>query len=463
MDKQDGLTAKTWQKFYKLNNYYHKDIEKLISFIVPNDASVLEIGTKGGEILKSLPNKNKIGVSLNDNLFAHAKKKNPKIKFLTLTNLPAINKDKFDYIILSHTLSEVDDIQLLIKELKKISHNNTRLLVIYFNFLWKPIFDAAEKLGFRLPQYREPNWLSEGDVDNFFSLENFEKIKSGKRFIIPYKLPLISDFLNKYTSQLPIFNLFCLTNYAIYKPLSKRNDYSVSIVIPARNEAGNMEGVLNKLPRVGKSMEVIFVEGHSEDNTFEVIKEEIRKNKSKIKAKLYKQKGKGKGDAVRLGFSKANNELLMILDADLTVDPNEIPKFYYAIAEGKGELIIGSRLIYPMENQAMRVLNYFGNKFFSLAFTFLLGQRIKDTLCGTKVLLKDTYEKIATNRHVFGEFDPFGDYDLIFGAAKLNLKITEIPIRYKERTYGKTNISRFRHGLLLLKMVYFAAKNLKFV
>ena len=221
----------------------------------------------------------------------------------------------------------------------------------------------------------------------------------------------------------------------LFRSLSKRNDYSVSIVIPARNEAGNVEGVLNKLPRVGKSMEVIFVEGHSEDNTFEVIKEEIRKNKSKIKAKLYKQKGKGKGDAVRLGFSKANNELLMILDADLTVDPNEIPKFYYAIAEGKGELIIGSRLIYPMENQAMRVLNYFGNKFFSLAFTFLLGQRIKDTLCGTKVLLKDTYEKIATNRHVFGEFDPFGDYDLIFGAAKLNLKITEIPIRYKERTY----------------------------
>jgi glycosyltransferase involved in cell wall biosynthesis len=214
---------------------------------------------------------------------------------------------------------------------------------------------------------------------------------------------------------------------------------------------------------MGKKMEVIFVEGHSKDKTFEVIKEEIANYKGAYKLKLYKQLGKGKGDAVRLGFSKAKNDLLMILDADLTVDPKELPKFYNAFIAGKGDLIMGSRLIYPMEKLATRSLNVLGNRFFSWAFTFLLDQKVKDTLCGTKVLSKLDYEKISKNRSIFGDFDPFGDYDLIFGAAKLNLRIVEIPIRYKERVYGQTNISRFSQGWLLFKMVYFAAKNLKFI
>jgi glycosyltransferase involved in cell wall biosynthesis len=224
-----------------------------------------------------------------------------------------------------------------------------------------------------------------------------------------------------------------------------------------------MRGIFNKIPKLGKKMEIIFVEGHSKDATYKLIDEEIKKYRGSIKTKLYKQKGKGKGDAVRLGFSKASNELLMILDADLTVDPEELPKFYTAIKEGKGELVMGSRLIYPMEKQAMRTLNILGNKFFSMAFSFLLDQKIKDTLCGTKALLKEDYMRISRNRKIFGDFDPFGDYDLIFGAAKMNMKILEIPVRYKERIYGSTNISRFTHGWLLLKMAYFAAKRLKFI
>jgi len=181
-----------------------------------------------------------------------------------------------------------------------------------------------------------------------------------------------------------------------------------------------------------------------------------------LKASLHKQKGKGKGDAVRLGFEKAKNEILMILDADLTVPPQELPKFYDIIASGKTEYVMGSRLIYPMDDQAMRTLNMWGNHFFGKVFSFLLGQRITDTLCGTKVLTKANYEKIAANRKYFGDFDPFGDFDLIFGASKLNMKIMEIPVRYKERVYGETNISRFSHGWLLIQMTIFAAKKLKF-
>jgi len=464
MNRQSQLDSKTWKKFYKKNNYYHTDNSNLLMKLIPQDVSVLEIGCKGGEFLHKLKNKVKKGVVIQEKLFDSTKKllnKNETELFDDF--LKNKSKEKFDYIVLSHALSEVDDAQNLIKIIRDKTNDDSRIIVTYFNFLWKPVLDVAEQLGLRLPQTKEPNWWTEGDVDNLFYLEDFEKVKSGKRFLFPFNIPFISTFFNRYLAQLPVFNYFTLTNYTIYRPTPKIKEYSVSIIIPARNEAGNMKNVLSKIPNLGMETEVVFVEGHSKDNTFESIEEEIKRYKGPIKTKLFKQKGKGKGDAVRLGFSKASNELLMILDADLTVDPKELPKFYKAIAVGKGELIMGSRLIYPMEAQAMRLLNYLGNKFFSLAFSFLLSQRIKDTLCGTKVLLKSDYYKIEKNRYVFGDFDPFGDYDLIFGAANLNLKITEIPIRYKERTYGSTNISRFRHGLLLFKMVFFAAKNLKFI
>ena len=464
MNTQLHITEETWKKFYQKNNYYHKDTQRLAKLLIPDDASLIEIGSKGGELLESLPNKKTTGIILNRQLLRLAKRTSKKTRFMNIDDFPKRIKDeKFDYILLSHTISEIEDVQDLLRKLKDNCHINTRIIVTYFNFLWKPLLDAAEGIGQRLPQSKEPNWLSEGDVDNFFYLENFDKVKSGKRFIIPYKIPIMSNFFNRYLAQLPFINSLCFTSYSIYRPKPPLEKYSVSIIVPARNEEGNIKGVLKKIPKFGKATEIIFVEGHSKDDTYKTIKKEIKDNKGSISARLYRQKGAGKGDAVRLGFSKAKHDLLMILDADLTVDPKELPKFYEAISSGKGDLVIGSRLIYPRQKQAMRMLNYLGNKFFSWAFTYLLGQKIKDTLCGTKVILKDNYKKIEKNRKMFGNFDPFGDFDLIFGAVKLNLKITEIPIRYKERTYGKTNISRFTHGLLLLKMVFFAAKNLKFI
>lgn len=441
-----------WKKFYKKNNYYHRDIQKVVLQLVPKDASVIEISCRGGELLKSLPNKQKVGVE-----FFKAEDS----RFYGTKSL--VKSRKFDYIILNHTLQEIDDVQSLIASLKKISHQDTRIIVLFFNFLWKPILDLTQAVGLRMPYFKEPNWLSGNDIDNFFYLESFERIKSGKRMLLPINISVLSALVNKYLSVLPIFSFLTLTNYFVYRPIARRKESSVSIVIPARNEEGNMRSIFKKIPMFGKSQEIVFVEGHSKDDTYETIKREIKKYKGRARARLYKQTGKGKGDAVRLGFSKATKDILMILDADLTVDPKELPKFYNAIVEGRGDFIMGSRLVYPMESQAMRNLNVVGNKFFSIAFSFLLDQRIKDTLCGTKVLYKSDYKKIEKNRSFFGEFDPFGDYDLIFGASKLNLKIMEIPIRYKDRTYGKTNISRFTHGFLLLQMVVFAAKKLKFI
>lgn len=363
-------------------------------------------------------------------------------------------KGKYDYIVLPNTFAAVKDVQLYINKIKKNCYPETKIIVVYFNFLWKPFLSIASFLNIRKKDTEEPNWLSSFDIENLFHLEGFRKVKSGRRFI---------PFLGKTIPQLPLINNLCLTTYQIFKPGNTRSDYSVSIIIPARNEEGNMKGVLNKIPNLGRKTEVIFVEGHSTDNTYKAIQEEIKSNKTKINASLYKQKRKGKEDAVDLGFRKATNDILMILDADLTVPPRDLKKFYSAISMGYGDFINGSRLVYPMENQAMRTLNYLGNKCFSLLFSYLLGQPVKDTLCGTKVLFRKDYFKIRKLKKEFEYLDPFGDFDLLFGATKLNLKIVEIPVRYKERTYGTTNIKRFKNGWQLIKMTIVAARKIKFI
>jgi glycosyltransferase involved in cell wall biosynthesis len=314
-----------------------------------------------------------------------------------------------------------------------------------------------------MPQQQQ-NWLSPADIRNLLRLADYEVVKVENRFLLPKNIPLIAPLLNRFAVILPGINRLCLAQYMVarVRGLQAGQAYSVSIVIPCRNEMGNIESAVVRLPAFGTHQEIIFVDGHSTDGTVEEIQRIIKTYPHKD-IKLFIQDGKGKGDAVRKGFAHASGDLLMILDADLTMPPEDLPKFYDAIAHGKGEFINGSRLVYPMEQKAMRLLNLLGNKFFSMAFSWLLGERIKDTLCGTKVLFRKDYERIAANRGYFGDFDPFGDFDLLFGASKLNLKILEVPIRYQERTYGTTNINRFQHGWLLLKMTVYGFFRLKAV
>jgi len=290
-------------------------------------------------------------------------------------------------------------------------------------------------------------------------LAGFEPIRLTQEILWP--LPL-GGLANRLLVRFWPFQHLAISNFMIARPAPERiKEPRVSVIIPARNESGNIKAIFSRTPQMGRETELIFVEGHSKDDTYAAIQREIETNPS-TPSLLLRQTGIGKADAVRLGFSKAKGDVLMILDADLTVPPEDLPRFYEALVSGKGEFINGVRLVYPMEKEAMRTLNFLGNKFFSLAFSWLLGQPIKDTLCGTKVLWKKDYERIAANRSYFGDFDPFGDYDLIFGAAKLNLKIIDLPIRYRERTYGSTNISRWKHGMLLMRMVIFAARRIKF-
>jgi glycosyltransferase involved in cell wall biosynthesis len=307
------------------------------------------------------------------------------------------------------------------------------------------------------------NWLSHFDIFNLLEIEGFSIVTNYRKILLPKYIPILNWFFNRFLVNLPLINSLGLINFIVARPvLSNSGDFSVSIIIPARNEKGNIESAITRTQLFGKSQEFVIVEGHSADDTWgEMLR--VQKNYTDKNIKLLRQTGKGKGNAVREGFDAASGDVLMILDADLTTPPEELPKFYNVLSNGRGEFINGCRLVYPMEKEAMRFLNMIANKFFGWFFSFLLGQRLKDTLCGTKVLFKSDYEKIKSNRTYFGDFDPFGDFDLLFGASKLNLKITEVIVRYKERTYGSTQISRFRHGWLLLKMSMFAAGRIKFI
>ena len=448
------------------NRYYHQQIAKLCRFLIPPKKSALDIGCGTGDLLVSLSPNYGVGLDISENMVKIAQKKYPNLKFYTQDAQNITISERFDYVILSDILGDLEDIQKVFEELKKVSDEKTRIIITFYNYLWEPILTIGEKFGLKMRQPIQ-NWLGKKDVENILNLAGLEVIKSGKYLLFPTYIPFISNIVNTYIARLPIVRDFCLVNYFIVRKnpnFYPDKEYSVSVVIPARNEAGNIEDAVIRTPKLGKSTELIFVEGHSKDSTKEEIRRVMEKYKNKKNILLVDQgKGKGKADAVRRGFEKATGEILIILDADLTVAPEELQKFYQLLRTNKSEFVSGSRLVYPLEKDAMRFLNKLGNKFFSLIFTWLLDQEVKDTLCGTKALFRSDYNLISANRSYFGDFDPFGDFDLMFGASKLNLKMSEIPIRYKARAYGTTNISRFTHGWLLLKMTFFAAKKLKFV
>ena len=456
--------ASSRNSWIRKNRYYYTELTKFLKYNIPEGSEVLEIGCGTGEILASLKPKRGVGIDISAKMIEIAKKQYQNLEFEVMDAEKLKLNGEFDYVIISDTIGYFEDVQKVFHALKNVTYRSTRVVITYQNFLWMPVLGLAELLRFKMPS-KKLNWLNLDDIVNLLEIEGYEMVKQGNRFIFPFYIPIISLLLNRYIGNLPLINHLGLIGYVVARPTGKvkKKDYSVSVIVPARNEKGNIENIVKRAPRIGNSTEIIFIEGHSGDGTLEEIKRVCQTYRSDKKLLYAIQTGKGKGDAVRKGFDLASGEILMILDADLTVPPEDLPKFYSALVSDKAELVNGSRLVYPMEREAMQTLNILGNRFFSIMFTWLLGQKIKDTLCGTKVMFKDDYIKIAHNRCFFGNFDPFGDFDLIFGAAKLNLKIKDIPIRYRARQYGDTNISRFKHGWLLLKMVLFAMNKIKFI
>ncbi len=451
----------------KRNNFYWEDITSYCDYFINENCSVLEIGCGTGELLAGLKSTDKTGIDFSPKMIEIARQNNPDIRFEVMDAEVVNFNQTFDVIIISNVVGFLPDVQAVFEKLHTVCHSRTKIIVSYYSKLWEPILRWGEKLGLKTKSPQQ-NWLTLEDINNLFYISGFEVFRNTRRMILPFYIPLVSEFFNNFLAKMPLFRHLCINHYSFALPKQLISDkeadtkYSISIVIPARNESGNIENAILRTPKLGKHTELIFIEGNSTDDTWEVIKEMAEKYKDTHDIKIGRQTGKGKGDAVRLGFNMATGDILTILDADLTMPPEDLPKFYNAIARGKGDFINGSRLVYVMEKKAMRFLNILGNKFFSMAFSWLLEQPFKDTLCGTKVIFRDDYEKLIQNRKFFGEFDPFGDFDLIFGAYKLNLKIVEVPICYRERTYGDTNISRFTHGLILLRMVIFAMRKIKF-
>lgn len=451
----------------KRNSYYYRELERFYKFNIPEDSTVLEIGCGLGQLLNCVNPSYGVGIDISPVMIEKAKSMFPHLNFKVMDAESLDLEEKFDFVIMSDIVGNLADVQHTFSLLHKVCRPDTRIIINYYNFLWEPILKLGEKLKLKMPEGYQ-NWLPLEDLRNFLYLSDFEVIKSGYRLLLPARIPVVSGLFNRLLAKLPFIKNLCLVETIISRPANipaypptGKTGYSCSVIIPCRNEKGNIEGAVIRTPELGSFTELIFVDGNSTDGTADEILRMIEKYPDKKITLIHQGNGTGKGDAVRKGFATARGDVLMILDADLTVPPEDLPKFMNAITSGKGEFINGTRLVYPMEKGAMRVLNLIANKMFSLGFTWLLEQRFRDTLCGTKVIFKKDYDKIVAGRKFFGDFDPFGDFDLIFGASKLNLKIVEIPISYKERIYGSTNISRFRHGWLLLKMWFVALFKLK--
>jgi len=445
------------------NRYYHRELGRFFSSIIPKNSSVLEIGSGTGDVIANLSPKPGAGIDISEEMVKIARRKYQGLEFVVDDIEDLSFNGKFDFIIMQDLIGHLSDVWQSARNLQKLSSPDTQVISTYYNQLWEPVIQLAEKLHLKMKQPYQ-NWLSLEDVENLLYLNDFEVVKKDYRFLCPVYVPFVSDFVNRYIARIPFIKKLCLITFVIARRKiapSARKGYSCSVVIPCRNEEENIEGAVSRTPEMGRGTELIFVDGNSADGTVMKINEMIQKYPRKKIKLIHQGTGTGKGDAVRKGFAAATGEIFMILDADLTVPPEDLIKFYLAVAEGKGEFINGTRLVYPMEKQAMRFLNYIGNKFFSYLFTWFLGQKINDTLCGTKVLFKKDYERIKAGRAFFGDFDPFGDFDLLFGAARLKMKIVEMPVRYRARKYGSTKISRFTHGWLLLKMSWLAFKKFK--
>jgi hypothetical protein len=424
---------------------------------------VLEIGCGTGELLAAVEPSRGVGVDISGEMLRIGRERHPH---LDLRQMPAerlsLQGDPFDYIILSDLVGYSYDIRLTFERLRAVCHAGTRVVLHAHSRLWQPVLAAAEYAGVKSHE-RAVNWTTVEDIRNLLDLAGFEVLHTREHVLWPGEAPFVADVANRYLAHLPGFRSLCLTNWVVARPSSMQEALGaprVSVICPCRNESGNVAQIVERLPRMGRQTELIFVEGHSSDDTLERLHAAAAAGND---IKVYVQEGEGKGDAVRLGFSKASGDVLMILDGDLSVDPEDLTQFYDALVSRSGEFINGSRLVYSMERGAMRFVNLIGNKIFALIFSWLFGQPIKDTLCGTKVLWRHDYERLAAGRAYFGTIDPFGDFDLLLGAARLHLKIVEVPIRYRQRTYGSTNIRRWSHGWLLVKMSVRAARKLLFV
>ncbi len=444
---------------------FHASVADQLRRLIPPGSRTLEVGCAHGDLLRALAPARGLGIDISPAMVEGAGRRatSASCEFRLGDGATFRTDEVFDYLVVDFLVGYLADVQATLRNLRHAAHPRTRLCLTSVNVAWTPLLKLAEWLGAVTPQPRS-NWLSTTDLVNLLELAGWEVVHRSTEQLLPFRVPLLSAFFNRFLVRLPLWRHFGVNLYVVARPVTppSAGPLTCSVIVPARNEAGNIRAALERIPVMGARTEVIFVEGHSADDTWGAIQREIAAYRGPLQVRALQQTGRGKWDAVQAGFAAATGDVLVIQDADLTAPPEDLPKFFEAIASGAAEFANGSRLVYPMEKEAMRFLNLLGNKFFALALTFVLGQPVKDSLCGTKMLLRRDYERIQARIAALGDFDPFGDFNLLFGAALLKLRIRDIPVRYKDRTYGSTNISRFRHGALLLKMTLFGLFRVKF-
>lgn len=446
---------------------FHRQILDTFRHHIPEGSRVLEWGCGRGHLLAGLKPARGLGIDLSPKMLEQARAAHggaPELEFREGDLHTTKIDETFDAILLDYLCGYLPDIQRCLENLHEACHPRTRLYLTSLNFLWKPLFALAQPLGLVL---RQPpsNWLSTNDLVNLLEIAGFEVVKTGTEQLFPWRIPLLHGCFNRFLVRLPLFRHLGATLFMVARPRQKpvlKGPVTCSVVIPARNESGHIRAALERVPVLGRQTELIFVEGNSTDDTWEVIQRESEAYTGPHRVRIMRQPGKGKWDAVAAGFAAAEGDVLVIQDGDLTAPPEDLPKFFELIASGTAEFANGSRLVYPMETEAMRPLNFIGNRFFASSLSFVLGNRIKDSLCGTKMLLRSDYERLLRRIESFGAFDPYGDFNLLFGASLIDLSIRDVPVRYRERAYGTTNISRFSGAALLLRMTWFGLRKLRF-
>lgn len=467
--------------WFQRNRLYSQQIVDACRPFLNENSRVLELGCSTGDLLNSLNPGFGVGVDISKRSIALAEQHYPHLNWVCadVESLPdsAPFDAPFDLIVMSDLASYLNDVQQTLEDLRAKTHEGTRLVLSHWNWLWSPALRIGEQLGLKAPDLNARyNWISLSAMRAFLELAGYEVVMVRPGLLFPYQIPLVSSVINSF-SYAPLLERATLlhTVVARVKPIVTPKLVSVTVVIPTRNEVDNIQAAVERTPEMGTHTELLFIDGNSTDGTIEEIARQIKANPDRdikfmpqvppaspdsdtppnLMLKL------GKGDAVRKAFDAASGDLLMILDSDLTVPPEELPRFYDALMTGQGRFANGTRMIYPQEAGAMPLPNKFGNVFFSLLFSWLLDQQITDTLCGTKALLKEDYRKIAENRSYFGDFDPFGDFDLLFGAVKQDMPIIEVPVHYKARTFGDSKVRVTMHGPLLIRMSLIAFKRFK--
>lgn len=460
--KRQAEYAGRREKFVRKNRYYHEQVFRLLRFIVEKNKKVLDIRCSSGLFLHAVEPSRGLGIDITPEMVEVARQNHPRLEFQCADPETFEMGEQFDYILFNNVWDTVDVLAVL-RRLRARCRPHTRLVVSIYNHLWEPVVEAASKLGLR-ERYVEPNWLTDEDLRAFLDLAGFELLKTYHTVLFPKWIPLLSWFLNRFLAKLPGIRKLCLVKVFVARPVPVPMDpdqVNVSVIIPCRNERGNVAPAVTRIPHMGRHTEIIFCDDQSPDGTADEVRRVQKLNPHRA-IRLEHGPAICKAENVWTGFRAATGDIFMILDGDLAVMPEELPYFFRAMVEGRAEFVNGSRLVYAMQNNAMKFTNLLGNKFFSTLFSFLLGQHIKDTLCGTKVIWRHDWERMQPLLGTWGVKDLWGDYELLFAASKLHLAIRDMPVHYQERLYGVTKMKRvFANGLRMLRLCWTAALRLK--